>query len=80
VGARDPIEEASRLHDLAVSWRAQRQYTEALAASQQALALYEWEVGPDYPDVANVLHVLASTYEAQGHYAEGERLYHAPSL
>jgi tetratricopeptide (TPR) repeat protein len=75
MGARDPLEEASRLHDRAVSWRAQGQYAEALASSQQTLALCEREVGPDHPDVANVLNTLAGTYEDQGNYAEAEWLY-----
>ena len=75
MGGCDPMEEVSRLHDLAVALRAQGQYAAALAASQQALALCEREVGPDHPDVANVLNTLAGTYEDQGHYAEAERLY-----
>jgi hypothetical protein len=45
IGARDPMEEDSRLHCLAVARPAQGQYTEALAASQQALALGKREVG-----------------------------------
>ena len=69
------MEEASRLHDLAVSWRAQGQYAAALASSQQALALCEQEVGPDHPDVANILNTLAGTYEDQDNYAEAEQLY-----
>src|SRR5262249_23116025 len=72
MGECDPLEEVSRLHDLAVAWRAQGQYTDALAASQHALVLCEREVGPDHPDVANVLNTLAGTYEDQGNSTEAE--------
>ena len=34
-GDRDPLEEASELHDLAVSLRVQAQYAEAMASSRQ---------------------------------------------
>jgi len=71
----EPLEEACRLHDLAVSLRAQGQYVEALATAQQALAVFEREVGPDHPDVANVLNNLAGIHQDQGAYAEAERLY-----
>src|SRR5215510_785361 len=71
----EPLEEACRLHDLAVSFRAQGQYAEALASSQQALAVFEREVGPDHPDVANVLNNLAGIHQDQGEYTEAERLY-----
>src|SRR4029450_3212910 len=71
----EPLEAACRLEHLAVSLRAQGQYAEALASSQQALAVFEREVGPDHPDVANVLNNLAGIYQDQGEYAEAERLY-----
>ena len=71
----EPLEAACRLHDLAVSLRAQGQYAEALASSQQALVVFEREVGPDHPDVATVLNTLAGIHQAQGEYAEAERLY-----
>ena len=54
-GDRDPLEEASELYDLAVSLRARGQYAEAMAASRQALAIFEREVGLGHPDVAKDL-------------------------
>jgi tetratricopeptide (TPR) repeat protein len=74
VGGLDPLEKASELHDLAVSLRAQDQYAAAMAASRQALAVFEREVGPDHPDVANILNTLAGLHQDQGEYGQAEQL------
>jgi tetratricopeptide (TPR) repeat protein len=56
------LEVACRLHDRAISWRAQGQYVRATAAARRARALAERAVGPDHP-------------HAQGQTAEAEALY-----
>ena len=40
-----------------------------------SLAIAEKALGPDHPDVATILHNLASLYHAQGRYADAEPLY-----
>src|SRR5262249_32271867 len=42
---------------------------------RQALHILEQAVGPDHPDVANVLNTLGQIIEEQGDYAEAESLY-----
>src|SRR4029453_15150520 len=59
---------------LAVALRVQGQYTAAMAASRQALAICEREVGLDHPDVANVLNTLAGLHQAQGEYPQAAQL------
>src|SRR5262245_44667419 len=70
----DPVDEAVRLHDLAVSRRAAGKLQEAVPLCRQALAVFESEAGPDHPDVANILNTLAGIYEDLGDSAEAERL------
>ena len=70
----DPLDEAVRLHDLAVSRQAEGKLQEAVPPCRQALAIVERAVGPYHPDVANILNTLAGIYEDLGDYAEAERL------
>ena len=70
----DPIERASLLHDRAVAARAQGQYETAMALARRALTMLEPAVGPDHPDVANVLTTLAGIQADCGAYREVERL------
>src|SRR5262245_16156794 len=71
--APDPLDAVCRLHDRSLTWRDQGQYVRAAAAARRALALAERAVGPDHPDVANILINLAGIAEAQGDYASAER-------
>lgn len=73
-GRRDALEDASRLHDHAVAARARGECAAAAARARAALALFEQALGPDHPDVANVLNTLAGSYEDQGEYAQAEQL------
>src|SRR5262245_44012977 len=69
---RDPIEAASRLHDRAVESRGQHKLAEAEALALRALRIMEEAVGPDHPDVANILNSLAGIHEDRGVYAVAE--------
>ncbi len=60
------IEEALRLFSV-------NKYADANAAASHALAAAEAEFGPDHPDVAPTLAVLAKMYQAQGKYDDTER-------
>src|SRR5688572_23479805 len=71
---RDAIQEAVRLHDLAVQYRAEGNHDKAKPASLRSLRILEKAVGPNHPDVANVLNTLASTYEDLDQYEEAEKL------
>jgi tetratricopeptide (TPR) repeat protein len=71
----DALEGASRLHDDAVSARARGEFATAAALAREALSIFEHALGPDHPDVANVLNTLAGSYEDQGEYVQAERLY-----
>jgi tetratricopeptide (TPR) repeat protein len=72
-GRLDSLDDAVRLHDLAVSRQAKGRPQEAVPLCRQALHLMEGAVGPHHPDVANILNTLAGLYEALGDYAEAER-------
>ena len=49
-------------------------YAEAVPLAQRAVELAEKQFGPEHPDVATSLNVLAAIYQAQGRYAEAEPL------
>ena len=51
----DPIAQACRLHERALSCRDQGRLEEAGRLAWRALEILERELGPDDPDVANVL-------------------------
>ena len=53
----------------------QGRYEEALPFAEQVLKLGEQEFGPDHPNTAAFLSILATLYHAQGRYAEVEPLY-----
>jgi tetratricopeptide (TPR) repeat protein len=57
------------------SWLDAGKYPEALTTLTQALAIREETLGPEHPDVAQTLNILAALYSAQGRYAEAEPLY-----
>jgi tetratricopeptide (TPR) repeat protein len=68
------LDEAVRLHDLAVTRQAAGKLQEALPLCRQALAIMEHAIGPHHPDVANILNTWAGMYEELGESAEAERL------
>jgi len=70
----DPLDEAVRLHDLAVSRRAEGKLREAVPLCRQALTLVERAIGLHHPDVANILNSLAGLYADLSDYAEAEQL------
>src|SRR5262245_45216642 len=50
-------------------------FSEAIPLARRALALLEKQLGPDHPDVAQLLNNLAELYRNQGRYADAEPLY-----
>src|SRR5262249_22939860 len=63
--SRDPVDRACHLHDRAAADRPCR----------QALRLLLANVGPDHPDVANVLNTLGRIRQDLGHDAAAARLF-----
>jgi len=47
----------------------------AIADHESALAISEKALGPDHPDVAATLTIVAGLYQAQGRIAEAEPLF-----
>jgi tetratricopeptide (TPR) repeat protein len=68
------MDDAVRLHDLAVSRWAEGRPQEAVPLCRQALTRVEYAVGRQHPDVANLLNTLAGLYADLGDYDEAERL------
>ena len=69
----DPLDEACRLHDLAVERLAERRLEDAEQLGRQALAIFERESGPDHPDVANILLHLGAVQDENGRGAEAAK-------
>jgi tetratricopeptide (TPR) repeat protein len=59
----------------AASLSGEGDHQRAAEAGKQALELAEKNLGPDHPDVADSLHILAEIYRSQGEYAQAEPLY-----
>jgi tetratricopeptide (TPR) repeat protein len=70
----DPIDAACRLHEAAVAHRGAGRLARAQAACRRSLALLEEVVGPDHPDVANVLNTLVLVLHELERYDEAEAL------
>ena len=69
------LDEARRLNSSANRlWRADK-YDEALPLVERALAIREKELGPNHPDVATSLFVLANNLNDKGDYARAEPLF-----
>ena len=71
----DPLEEAVRLHELAVAARDEGRLGEAEDLATKSLEIFEVEAGPDNPDVANVLLCLAGLHDDRADYVGAEPLY-----
>ena len=69
------VSRACRLHEQALALRAERKTAEAEELARQALTLLTLILGPNDPDVANVLLCLAGLREDTGDLATAERLY-----
>jgi len=50
-------------------------YTEAIPIAKDVLAILEKALGPEHPEVAGGLNILAVLYYALGDYAKAEPLY-----
>src|SRR5581483_7170569 len=65
----DPVDRACRLHDRAVAVREAGQPDRAARPCRRALRLLVTAVGPEHPDVANVLNTLGGICQDRGDYA-----------
>jgi tetratricopeptide (TPR) repeat protein len=61
--------------NLAILYQAQGKYDEAEPLYERSLAMTEKFLGPEHPEVAQILDKLASLYQAQGKHAEAEPLH-----
>jgi tetratricopeptide (TPR) repeat protein len=59
----------------AASLSGEGDHQRAVEVGKQALELAEKNLGPDHPDVADSLHILAEIYRSQGEYAQAEPLF-----
>ena len=57
------------------SLQQQGHYPEAMVSAKQALKIVEKARGPEHPNVATTLLILADLYRTKGQYAEAEPLY-----
>src|SRR5206468_2648727 len=73
--SRDPVDRACRLHDRAVAAREAERLAQAVRPCRRALRLLRSALGPDHPDVANVLNTLGRIRQDQGDYAAAVRLF-----
>ena len=72
--AKTKLDEASTLHEHALNYIMQGEYSEAEKAHRQALALREGVLGPDAHDVAISLNYLAYLLCVRKEYAAAEPL------
>ena len=68
--SRDPV----TLNNSALELAAEGKYIESELLYNRALAILEKGRGPNHPDVATVLNVLAALFAKQGKYTEAEPL------
>ncbi|HEU4411142.1 MAG TPA: tetratricopeptide repeat protein [Polyangiaceae bacterium] len=74
-GQASALAEAQRLNEEAKRLQGEGAYARAVPLAERALALRERVLGPNHPDVANSLHILAELYRAQGAYTKAEPLH-----
>ena len=67
--------DAEEFHKQAEALYQAGKYAEAIPLAKQELAIRENTLGPDHPDVAKALSVLAGIYREQARFAEAEPLY-----
>ena len=71
----DPLDEAVRLHELAVSAREDGRLEDARTLAAGSLEIFETESDPNSPDIANVLLCLAGVLHDLAKYIDAEPLY-----
>jgi len=64
---------AAVFNDLAEVYSSESRYKEAELSFLRALAIYEKNLGPEHPNVATVLHNLATTQLEAGRYVAAEQ-------
>jgi len=69
------LNEARQLNSEANQLWREDKFDEALPMAERALSIRERELGPDHPEVASSLFVLANIYDGRGDYARTEPLY-----
>src|SRR5690242_11654727 len=72
---RDPIATAVRLHDRALAARDAERPQDAADLAARSLRILEREMGPDAPDVANVLNAAGRIQQDLGEYRAAEALF-----
>jgi CHAT domain-containing protein/TolA-binding protein len=70
--AERQIEEARLLSARAAMLIKQGKYDDAVEPAKRSLELRESVLGPDHPQIADALHVLAEIYDNKGNYKEAE--------
>jgi len=65
---------AKSLDNLALLYKTQGQYTQAVQLYVRSLVILVKALGLDHPDVATSMNNLAELYCAQGHYSQAEPL------
>jgi CHAT domain-containing protein/Tfp pilus assembly protein PilF len=69
------LQEAHKQYGEALKLQRAGKYHETAAAARRALEIRERILGPDHPDVAATLNVLAISFWIKGEYAKAEALY-----
>src|SRR5712691_9667985 len=69
------IQEAQELTKRVEQLYGQDRYDEAIPLAARALAIREKVLGPEHPDTAQSLNILALLYQTTGAYAKAEPLY-----
>ncbi len=67
--------EVEQLKVKALTLWSENKFEEALALLQRLLTIQEQTVGPDKPEVAETINLLASLYSVRGDYSQTEQLY-----
>ena len=70
-----PLKIAANLNILAYLYYLQSRYAKAESTFQQALGIYQAELGSRHPHTITSLNNLAGLYQSQGRYAEAESLF-----
>jgi len=70
----ETVEAAVKLHEESIQVFEQGDPEQAVLLAREALRLMEQAVGPDHPDVANILNHLAGIYLDQGQHDQAEQL------
>ena len=66
---------ARQLNDLALVYKSQGKYDEAIELYEEALLIAEKTIGKEHPDYAVSLNNLALVYKSQGRYDEAIELF-----